>query len=206
MMILFLDVEEQKISLYKEDGIANIPFQNAGQLYDHVGDNNILYITNAIQTNAQEVISMVKSMGVAIQEDIPVDTGVKYLHAPSEQTLFIHEHLVFKGKYDAKFVDEDMLKEIRDSKLLQQLIKTKKIEVINAFQRKKLKEEYDGIEDTKLGSIIIDSSVADFQDGSGKAVAHSDATTIDLMSGGSAVEGASVNTMSELMEEMEGLE
>ncbi len=205
-MILFLDVNEQKISLYKEDGITNIPFQNAGQLYDHVGNNDILYITNAIQTNAQEVISMVKSMGVEIQEEIPVDTGVKYLHTPSEQTLFIHEHLVFKGKYDAKFVDENMLEEIRNSKLLQQLIKTKKIGVINSFQRKKLKEEYDKLEDTKIGSIIIDSTVADFKEGKTGAAAHGDAVAIDLMSGGSAVEEGSVNTMSELMGEMEGLE
>ena len=52
--------------------------------------------------------------------------------------------------------------------------------------------------------MILKEKVSDFKE-SGGAI-DTDVETIDILGAGSAIEGGSVNTMSELMEEMEGLE
>ncbi|KKL21296.1 hypothetical protein LCGC14_2446890, partial [marine sediment metagenome] len=115
-MILFLNVNNNTIELYCEEGIIKIPFQNAGQLYNYVEENsNILYITNAVQTTPVEVINMIKSMGVSVQDDMPVDTGIKYLYSASEGTIYINEFLKFEGRFDIKLIDEQMGKIIQDS-------------------------------------------------------------------------------------------
>jgi len=201
MKVLFLDVNNQKISLYGEDGVVEIPFQQTESLHTIIRENeDILYITKAIKTGAQEVIDMVRSMGVQVQENVSISGG-QYLHAVTEETIYISEFMVFQGKYDTKPMDENMIKEIEENPLLRQLINSKKIEIIDSRQRRKLKVEYEKIEDKKAGSILIETSVADFQDGKGKTTdAHPDAIVVDLETRGSAVEGGSIETMSELGE------
>jgi hypothetical protein len=215
MKILFLNVNSRMIELYGEEGVVKIPFENAGQLYTYVEDDNILYITNAVQTNAQEVISMIKGMGVMIQEDIPVDTGVKYLHSPAKGTIYINEFLKFEGEFDTKLIDESMTTTIQTNELLRQLIKTKKIEIIGEMKRRKLMLKYKDSQaeklikqeeiDASLDSIIVKTSVENMIDGGITSNDHPSAEIIDLESMGSAVEGGRINTMSELMSEIEGL-
>ena len=200
--MILLDIEKQKINLYKKDGLIEIPFQKATELYKFLESNNVLYITNAVETTAQEVINLIKSTGVSI-EKMPDTTGIQYLHASGEETLYINEFLKFEGKYDIKLIDEEMKQTIEQIPLLKHLVNNKKLEIINSFQRKKLLQEYEAIQDKKVGSILIQDSVDDFLEGKTSRDAHSDAVAIDLESKGSAVEGGNINTMSELLDEME---
>ena len=204
-MILFLNVDKQKITLYGKEGMIDIPFKNAGQLYKYVKDNNILYITNAIETNAKEVINSIKDMGVVIEEVAPpVQEKKTCIHVAGEEIIPIDDLLRFRGYYDVHPLTSELVQKIKETPLLQSLIKNKKLELITSSERKRIKEEYDRKEDEKIGSILVDRDDMD------KQKEHGDAEVIELISevAGARPSGGSegIGTMSELMDELEGLE
>ena len=100
-MIVLLDTEKQTLKLYGEKGMVEIPFSQAGSMYDYLEGDNVLYITNAMEVNASEIINLIKGMGVVIQDDV-AETGIKYLHAPGDGSIYIDETLQFKGRFDCK--------------------------------------------------------------------------------------------------------
>lgn len=227
-MIVLLDIEKQKITFYGKKGMIDIPFTQAGALYDYIDGENVLYITNAIEVNVEEVISMIRDMGIKIEDDIIQDTGIKYLHGICEGTIYIDETLKFEGPFDCKVIDQQLSQVINASHILQDLIKNKKIEIIGErrrarlmgnfkqFQTKQLEKQH--LIDAQLDSIIIDSKVGDMiidgkVVGLDKAVGvtgHNDATPVDIASGGRVGAGGGVgqtfNTMSELLDNIEGME
>ena len=215
MMILFLNVNSNMIELYSEEGVVKIPFNDAGQLYDYVEENgNILYITNAVKTVPKEVINMIKSMGIVIQDDIPVDTGLKYLYSPSKGTVYINEFLKFEGDFDIKLIDEVMSQTIQSNQLLQQLIKNKKIHIIGEIKRKKVMKNFKSHQeslldkqkkiDAGLDSIIVSTSVDQALENGIVDTNHESAQEINILSGGSSQDSGGMRTMSELMNEIEG--
>ena len=210
-MILLLDIEKQKISLYGKEGMVEIPFVNVSQLYTYIDKKTVYYITGAQEVDAQEVVSLIRGMGINIQDDISIDSDVKYIHGLSEGTIYIDETLKFEGKFDLKLLDEEMQERISLNPLLGQLIKIKKLEIVGEIGRRKLmrglkkeqneKLKKEGKIEKQYSNMIIKESVAE---GVGGII--NDVEQVDILAGGSAVEGGSVNTMSELMEEIEGLE
>lgn len=216
MMILFLNVNNSTIELYGEEGVVRIPFSDAGQLYNYVEDNNILYITNAVQTEPVEVVNMIKSMGVVVQEqNIPVDTGMKYLYSPDKGTIYINEFLKFEGEFDIKLIDEAMAQTIRDNQLLRQLIKNKKIQVIGEVKRRKAMKNYKNHQegllekqkkiDAGLDSIIVSTSVDQAVQNGIVDTNHETAEEINILGAGPISDAGGMGTMSELMNEIEGL-
>ena len=217
MMILFLNVQNNMIELYNEEGIIRIPFQNAGQLYNYIEENDsVLYVSNAVQTTSVEVINLIKSMGVVVQDDIPIDSGIKYLHSPSKGTIYINEFLKFEGEFDLKIIDEPMAQTIQKNHLLQQLIKNKKIEVIGERQRRKLMMRYKSSQeerlekqkqiDAGLDSIIVQTSVSSAIENGIIDDDHPNAEEINILSAGHVADAGGVSTMSELMDNIEGFE
>lgn len=220
-MIVLLDIERQVLTLYGEKGMVEMPFTQAASMFDYLEGDSVLYITNAMEVNASEVMNVIKGMGVVIQNDIVQETGFKYLHAPGEESIYIEEHLQFKGKFDCKRIDEAMTQIIETHPILQNLIRAKKIEIIGERKRASLKRQLNqrrdkkiqdqDVADAKLSGIIMDTAVADW-DGSVTGVSgHESAIVVDLNKGGrvgtgSGGLGPSFNTMSELMDSIDGLE
>jgi hypothetical protein len=215
MMILFLNVNSSMIELYGEEGIVRIPFRDAGEIYNHVEEKNILYITNAVKTGPKEVINMIRGMGIAVQEqNIPVDTGMKYLYSPEKGTIYINEFLKFEGEFDIKLIDEPMKQIIESNMLLQQLIKNKKIYIVGEIKRRKLMKNYKSHQevmlekqkkiDDSLDSIIVSTSVESALENGIVDHEHESAQEINILSGGSAADSGGMKTMSELMNEIEG--
>lgn len=212
-MIVLLNVEKQKLQLYGKDGLIEIPFVNAAQLLEYTEDENVFYITNAIEVSGQDIIDTIKGMGVQVQ-DAFVDSGAKYLHGSSEGTIYIHEHLKFEGKFDCKLLDEALSQEIQRTPLLQQLIQGKKIEIIGEAQKRKLMKEFKVSEvkrmekqkqiDDELSKMILKERVEDY-DGMPDDE-HSDAIQIDLTSRRPLEDTGGVGTMSELMNRIDGFE
>ena len=66
-MIVLLDVNNQVINLYKEDGMVKIPFRRVSELTSHLTDEKVFYITNAIEVDINDVINLIKGMGVEIE-------------------------------------------------------------------------------------------------------------------------------------------
>lgn len=215
-MILFLNVNDNMIELYNEEGIVKIPFQKVCQLYDYVEENSsILYITNAVKIVPIEVVNMIKNMGIAILDNIPIDTGMKYLYSSSVGTIYINEFLKFDGEFDMKLIDEEMAQIIQGNRLLQQLIKNKKIEVIGEMKRRQIMSEYKSNQEKKLSkqkeidagsdSMIVKTSVEQRIKNKTSNDAHSEAEEISILSGGPIADTGGMSTMSELMNEIEGI-
>jgi len=223
-MIVLLDIERQILTLYGKKGMVEMPFTQAASMYDYLEGDNVLYITNAMEVSASEVLNVIKGMGVAIQNDIVQETGFKYLHAPGEESIYIEEHLQFKGRFDCKRIDEAMTQLIEKNPILQNLIRAKKIEIIGerkraSLNRQKQQQQNKQIQDqeaadAKLSGLIMDMSVEDFAAGGGsmpKVPGHESAMTIDLnragrVGTGSGGLGPTFNTMSELMDNIDGLD
>jgi len=223
-MIVLLDIEKQVLTLYGGKGMIEIPFVQAASMYDYLEGDNVLYITNAMEVNASEILNVIKGLGVVIQNDIAQETGFKYLHAPGEESVYIEEHLQFRGKYDCKRIDEAMTQIIEKNTILQNLIRAKKIEIIGERKRASLnrqlrqyqnkKVENQEATDAQLSGMIMDTKVADWDGeigGPQNVAGHESAIVVDLNKGGrvgtgSGGLGPSFNTMSELMDNIDGLE
>ena len=223
-MIVLLDIERQVLTLYGKKGMVEIPFTQAASMYDYLEGDNVLYITNAMEVSASEVLNVIKGMGVVIQNDIVQETGFKYLHAPGEGSIYIEENLQFKGKYDCKRIDEAMTQLIETHPILQNLIRARKIEIIGERKKASLKRQEDqkknkraqdeAASDAKLSGMIMDMSVADWDesiDSIPKFNGHESAIVIDLNKAGrtgtgSGGLGPTFNTMSELMDSIDGME
>ncbi len=220
-MIVLLDVKEQNILLYKEDGLIKIPFNEASNIVEHIGENNkITYITNAIKVSPIDIINLIKNLGIKANKLNNVETSKnKYLCGTVDGMIFIDENLKFQGKYDCKLIDDNMKNIIKQNSLLQTLIKNNKIKIIGEIGRSKLLKELNFLQKKEFekqekkakkmdkllqrtknkGSIIV-GDMDDDDD------SNDDVIAIDLEKGGRTQIGGgeSVNTMSELMKQIEG--
>ena len=215
-MIVLIDVKNQDILLYKEEGLIRIPFDEASSIVEYTGEDKVPYVTNAINVSSDDIINLINSMGIKSQVKVETSTN-KYLCGTVEGMIYINEDLKFEGRYDCKLIDENMKKYIKESNLLQTLIKNKKIEIIGELKKnellKGLKKSQENLlknqskRDESLDTIIMDSKVGDW-DGIVSEEDNDNAIVIDLETGGRTQVGggASVNTMSELMNQIEGIE
>lgn len=217
-MIVLLDIERQVLTLYKKDGAVDIPFTHAGEIDEYMEGKNVLYITNAIEVNSADILGMIRGMGVAVQEDAP-DTGIKYLRSTSEGTIYIDDTLKFEGKFDCKVIDKQLAQAIKRNPVLQDLIRNNKIEIIGEVRKRKMLGEFKKSQigqmekqkliDAKLDGIILKTKVEDW-DGTIGATDRDNAVVIDVSGGGRVGAGGGIgptfNTMSELLDNIDGLE
>lgn len=162
-MVIFVDVNTREIHIYNDSGIRKIPFHDAHILTDLVGNQKINYVTNVMETNAQEVIDLVRGISgqkpVArtqrtITPDLEVVKESTYLHSTSNGTLLIPDMddkpapgqkghirralIRFEGIGDCKLFDDDMKEKIKKSSLLRSLIKKGTIEMVGEQRKSEL--------------------------------------------------------------------
>ena len=141
-MVIFLDMEKQTIVLYTEKGIVRIPFVDANSLHDYLDGKNALYITNAVEAGAGDIVGLLKGMGIAVAEDNFQDTGYQYLHGTTEGTIYIDPSLKFEGPWDCKLIDENMAHTMQNHPVVRDLIRNKKIEIIGERKRQRLMGDF----------------------------------------------------------------
>lgn len=163
-MVVFVDVNTREIHIYGDNGIQKIPFHDAHILIDIIGNQKIRYVTNVMETSAEEVVNLVR--GISGQRQIASTQRVitpdleetvqecSYLHSVSKGLLIIpdmndspapgekghiRKALVrFEGNGDCKLFDDNMKENIKKSQLLRNLIKKGTIEIIGEKQKNKL--------------------------------------------------------------------
>ena len=166
-MLVLIDLNKENIILYGEKGITSIPFYEAEALSSYSKNEKIFYITQALETNAQEVIKLVNQVkGQKSNSDVPETNINLYLHSVSPGTVYINENFNFKGKYDCKLIDDEIKEIMETSPLLKSLIKDNKIKIIGEKSKQtllqELKEEQNKIkelkekEDAKLDALLLD--------------------------------------------------
>ena len=62
MKIVFLDIEKKCILLFTNDGMVNIPLNKMYVLKHHIKNEPVLYVSDAIVTNASEIMNLVASL------------------------------------------------------------------------------------------------------------------------------------------------
>jgi hypothetical protein len=213
-MIVFIDTKTQNILLYGEKGLITIPFSDAGDIYEHIGNKKVKYITNVMTVGADDIVGLIGRLGFKFSAPA-VESTNKYLHSTNDGTIYINEELKFEGKFDCKLIDKELKEILKQNPLAKKLLSSGRIEIIGEVQKRKLDKEYKKVlakkvedqesKDNRLNSIIMDGRVEDW-DGNINLSDFNNAIEIDLESGGriDAGGGASVNTMSELIDKMEG--
>ena len=163
-MIVFIDVNTREIQVYGKNGIQKIPFHDAHILVDILGNQKIRYVTNVMETQAEEVVNLVRGISgqrpiTKTQRTISPDMAenvqeCSYLHSISKGLLIIPDmddmpapgqkgHIRralvrFEGNGDCKLFDDDMKANIKKSPLLRSLIKKGTIEIIGERQKNQL--------------------------------------------------------------------
>jgi hypothetical protein len=207
-MIVLLDVNNQSIKLYKEDGMLQIPFRRVSELSSYLTGEKVFYVTNAMEVGVNDIINLIKDMGVEVEVPQMQPLGDNaYIHNTSDGVIYINEKIKFEGKFDLKLIDEEMKQALKTFPIISQLIKNKKIEIINEYQRQMLLKEFkkaqqEQIElqkkqDEVLDKMILKTKVSDFD---GTINMDEDVETIDLTN-----EVGGQQTMSDLMSQIEGL-
>jgi len=214
-MMVFVDVENQQILIYSDDGTKKIPFQDAQVISQYIGNQTVSYITNVIETNSIDIINLIRDITGQKEVVSSVQTNNNiYLHYKEDGTILIPDiNIKFEGQSDCKLIDDEMKELIKQSSILQKLIKKEKVVVIGDYERqqlviqhkqeiKKEQKKKEKVEES-LSSIIMDKPVSDW-DGSIENNDHDGAETIDLNTRGAIENTGGVQTMSELQGILDG--
>lgn len=168
-MIVLVDQKNELITLYTEDGRDVFHFDDAQDFVDKVRYRKVLYITNAIETTANEVAKLVSNS--ATGDDNTNRDQQYFIRSTVRGVLHIQDiDLSFRGIGDCKPIDAELAELIQQSFQLKQMIKLGKVEIINEKQMRKVvraaqKEELkkDEIrkkkEERELDSILVKDNV-----------------------------------------------
>ena len=164
-MIVFLNQEEQNVTIYKTDGVHIVPFLDITQIYAIIGNSNVLYITDATETNAQDITELVSELtGQEISPPpniidkidmtyVPFDLDIEYVHSVSKGPLNIPDLnappeeykniLNFVNRYDIKFFDDEFKAKMKKYPIINQCIKSGKLKIIDENEKQRLYKERD---------------------------------------------------------------
>lgn len=197
-MIAFVNVEDMNVYIYNDNGVHIIPFNEIDDIYEIAGDKDIKYVTDVLETTADEIYNTVKnnfSEEISQLGEMGIDDSRdnKYIRSTSKGVLHISDAgISFQGQGDCKLIDGHMYKIINNSPVIQSMIKNKKLEIIGYSQmRKAIREankELDKIEELKkeqerrsIDSIIVKDGISAeelagrmFQDGDDDFAEHID--------------------------------
>ena len=170
-MIAYIDTNKKTLILHTNAGRHKIPFSEIQQLEDLLEGSKINYITNAIEVNAIDIINLVNSLeGKEPQKSIEKSNN-RYIHCLTAGAVYV-ENLRFENKYDMHFYDDKMKELISKDVVLQNLLNSGQLEIIDEIQRRKLMKglkleknkilSREKMRDESLNKIIIDGPVDDF--------------------------------------------
>lgn len=82
-MIVLLDTDRQKVLVYTESGMQMVSFANAEVLKRIIGNRQVTYVTQGMQTGAQEIIDVVNQL-----RGVPSDPVAAYQNSKN-QSLYL---------------------------------------------------------------------------------------------------------------------
>ena len=153
-MIALVDVENTTIYLYTENGLEVYKGSQISEFSYKYSGMNMMYITQAIDTVAEEVASIFGDIGIgensyaAVTPSDPVKQKTYFLHSSTDKTMIIKigeknitdskgvsktedVSVIFRGKSDCKVLDETTSKLIENNFVMKDLIRKKQLEIID---------------------------------------------------------------------------
>ncbi|MFW6130582.1 MAG: hypothetical protein ACOC56_05295 [Atribacterota bacterium] len=169
-MIVFLDVKKRIIEIYSDNGKKTYPFCEIELIKDSLEENNIFYVTNAIITNKNKILTVLQSF---------------MKNAPAQNSKGVYMRSTLKGSFSIPSVGLDFQdssdcipietiyekcgKEILQNSVIKHLIQQGKLQIVTyedflainkqfAEQEKEKQKK----EDENLNKIIVDGSVENY--------------------------------------------
>ena len=166
-MIIFLDIESGTIKAYTEKGLEELSFADADLLLAYGKDQEVVYVTNAIQTTIRDVVKT--AMSQTDQATYPEEDKEFYIQSSKKGSIYISDiGLEFSGPDDCKLITPELQEVIESSPMAKQLLKRGDLKIINRIERKKAvreaqrkREKHDMLlkeEDKKLDAILVKNS------------------------------------------------
>tara|TARA_Y100000034_G_C6790617_1_gene353978 strand:- start:117 stop:821 length:705 start_codon:yes stop_codon:yes gene_type:complete len=155
-MIVMVNQQTKTIMLYTDTGVVGIPFSEANDLNNFISSkDNILYVTNAIETTVGSVIQLIENTYPAIDrvqvgtDDLTKTDDTYFLRSAVKGTVVLSgvlddagEPLSFYGVTDMKEIDDKLKKLIEESFVLQSMIKSKQLQVVNQAGMRRIIQQH----------------------------------------------------------------
>lgn len=158
-MIVILNQKSLLLTVYNNDGVHSIPFEQADILGEMVKDGEqVLYVTNAISTNVESVLATVGTLLGNRREQLRDAGETMYLHSTLPGTLCIpdlynrvtrqkDDYILFANIKDAKPLKQiarDFGKDIfQTNRIMKSLLKEGKLQVITETELDDLTKRFD---------------------------------------------------------------
>ena len=157
-MIVILNQKSLLLTVYNNDGVHSIPFEQSGLLQEMAQrDEQILYVTNAIATDAESIIATVDTLLSQRREELRDAGETMYLHSTLPGALIIpdlynrvtrkKDVLEFKNQVDAKPLKQiarEFGKDIfQTNKVMRNFLQKGKLQVISETELRDLTERFE---------------------------------------------------------------
>ena len=145
MMILIVDIQNEKINIIKDKKLFVIDSNDIESAVKIVGDSELLYVTELVETTGHEVLQTLFDFDPAEIENLQIDeTDRMYLHVTHPYKTYVDHNgrqYVFAGKHDAKALDDLPDDIIENCEQIMHGIKTGLFEIIDELQKAELDKE-----------------------------------------------------------------
>lgn len=174
-MVIFVDVPEKALVIYGDKGVEVIGFEEVCRLRDIVGDQKIMYVTNAISASVSDIEKLVSSLSgnISLASPITANTSRMVLRSLSKGKIQIASHeLIFEGyssyypldklkaKFGADILDKDgPIKRFKDQKMLEVTTIEQAMKDASTEAKKRQAED-----DKKYNSILVDEDHDKYMD------------------------------------------
>lgn len=157
-MIVILNQKSLLLTVYNNDGVHSIPFEQAELLEEMARDGEqVLYVINAISTNVESVVATVGTLLGQRREQLRDAGETMYLHSTLPGVLNIpdlysrttrkKEDLIFRSIKDAiplKQIARDFGKDIfQTNRIMRDFLREGKLQVITETELRDLTERFD---------------------------------------------------------------
>jgi hypothetical protein len=170
-MLIFLDIEQQLIKLYSDNGIETFYFDEFSDFVNRVKNQPLLYIKSVTEVNIQDLSNVVntyynQSEGNALDK---MDNQTYYLQSQIKGSLVIpisdKKNIIFDKFGDCQQIDAKKYEIIKTSSVVRSMIKQGKLAIVGykemqkSLRRQRKDQEkivqMQKMRDKKLDEIII---------------------------------------------------
>jgi len=152
-MIVMINQQTKTIMLYTDTGVVEIPFSAVNDLNNFISPKDkITYVTNAIETTVGSVIQLIENTYPTIDrvqvgaDDLTKTDDTYFLRSTTKGTLLLSDvgelGLSFQGITDMKEIDNTLKKLIRESFVLQSMIKSKQLQIVNQAGMRRIIQQH----------------------------------------------------------------
>lgn len=134
-MIVMIDTSQQSVMIYTEDGLEEIDFSESEKIYQIIGDDEVCYVTGAVQTSAKEIATLVAQLDA--KGDRSVSKSYFLVMTRQGVLAFSEEKLAFNGYGSFIQVYEDLAKKIQNSLAIRTAIKQGTLKLVKEGELKK---------------------------------------------------------------------